>query len=793
VWLALGLLLGVISGVVIGVAAGARRTDSAFSRLLQVDHAAHVLVAAQNTGLGRHGYYAAISRLPEVQEVAEATVVGLAIRSSDGHVDPNISAIDSIDGRFGYSLDRPKLLEGQMPDPSRADEIVIDQQLANLAHVGAGDRLKMLAVPNDAQGNADLKLAYPLTFDVTGVVVFDSQIVPVSQSDAEPQLLLTPAFYRTKSGRTLPGADGAYILLRPSASIASFDRQITQLAGRIPSAGGIPFISNLADQRVEVQRAIEPEALALALFALFAGLLSLVVVGQLLTRQLILDASDSPILRSLGMDRRQILAISLVRAAAISVTGGLTAVGVAVLVSPLFPIGPARLAEPAPGFQFDWAALGIGFLCVTLLPLVVVLPGLWRIARVANVSPRPSFFVGRVVSLVKRSVPASLGAHMALSPGEQTSVPVRSALVGTTIAISALIAALIFGASLSTLVSSPRLYGQTWNLEFSLGFGSVPTSLGDSILSSIHGVVATTAGNYGTVSIKGKEIPAVGIRYLRGDTFLTLLNGRPPRTDDEIVLGARSLRNADKAVGDDVGVRVNGITRRMHIVGEAVFPNFGEGSFTPTSLGDGAAVVSSLLPPTSTGGCPHGAQCFGFFLLKLDSPVPTATDQRRVLAAAHADGCPIDQCVAVAKQVPIDIENFSRVLDTPIVLAGLLAVLATGAIAHVLLTSIRRRRRDLALLKVLGFVRRQVHQTVAWQASILVIVALAIGVPLGLVAGRAAWALFADSVGVSSIATIPVLAILLTVPATLALANVIAAIPAWLAGRVRPGLALRTE
>ena len=110
-----------------------------------------------------------------------------------------------------------------------------------------------------------------------------------------------------------------------------------------------------------------------------------------------------------------------------------------------------------------------------------------------------------------------------------------------------------------------------------------------------------------------------------------------------------------------------------------------------------------------------------------------------------------------------------------------------------LLTGVRRRRRDLALLKTLGFTRRQVLGTVAWEASAFAAVALLVGLPLGVVAGHWAWSLFADAAGVSAAATVPLATVLLAIPATLLAANLIAAAPGWEAARLRPALVLRTE
>ena len=123
----------------------------------------------------------------------------------------------------------------------------------------------------------------------------------------------------------------------------------------------------------------------------------------------------------------------------------------------------------------------------------------------------------------------------------------------------------------------------------------------------------------------------------------------------------------------------------------------------------------------------------------------------------------------------------------------MLALLAVATLAHALLTGVRRRRRDLAVLKTLGLRRSQVIRVVSWQASALAAAALLVGLPLGVLAGRWAWALFAGSAGVSDQADIPVALVLATIPAALLLANLLAAGPGWAAARISPGTVLRSE
>jgi putative ABC transport system permease protein len=119
--------------------------------------------------------------------------------------------------------------------------------------------------------------------------------------------------------------------------------------------------------------------------------------------------------------------------------------------------------------------------------------------------------------------------------------------------------------------------------------------------------------------------------------------------------------------------------------------------------------------------------------------------------------------------------------------------MAAATLAHTLITSIRRRRLDFAILKTLGFVRRQVSATVAWQATTLAVASLVIGIPLGVISGRWGWNVFADRLGVVPAPAIPIVAILVAVPATIAVANLLAVLPGRIAARLRPGPVLRSE
>jgi ABC-type antimicrobial peptide transport system permease subunit len=813
--LSLALLLGLAGAVVLTAAAGARRTDTAYPRLLNWANAAQLDVVP---GALAPAYFAALPRLPQVAAMSSAIQYNLGLPTSGGGF-PNtqLEAFASPDDTLGVSVDRVKILQGAMSDPGAANQVVIDPALAAMEHLRPGSALRMTGIPyNGAAEGAqpDLSLAFPLWFRVTGIALFDDQVVAVTTTNEQPRILLTPAFSRTGAANSIVYLPTAGLRLRSGASPASVAAQARTLAKPYPAVQPINTV-NLADEVAATQRAIKPEAVALAVFAGLAGLISLAVLGQLLARQLALDAAEFPILRAVGMTRGSLLALALVRLAVVTVAGGAVAVAIAIAASPLMPIGSARLAEPDPGVEVNVALLAAGFAVIALLPLAVLAPAAWRAVRHALGAPgplgvaepafgrtRPSLLAAALTSA--GPVTSGVGVRMAFEAGRgRTAVPVRSALAGTVIALAALVAAAVFGASLVGLVGTPHRYGDNWDAEMNIGFAGIPGPFfAARVAPAIPAVTGYAAGAMGQVTVDGVLVPAIGVDSVRGDGYLTLLAGHAPTAADEIVLGAQTLRALHVKLGQTVRVTVttaegsagSDVPRPMRVVGEAVFPDFGLPGFSDTDLGSGALVATSLLSETAQEtGCVNGTTCYDFFLLRYRPGTDAGAADARLLTVVQHAGCPFSACMVTVNQRPGDIRNYAAVRDTPLVLAAVLALLAVGTLAHVLLTGVRRRRRDLAVLKTLGCTRSQVHGMVAWEASALAATALLAGIPLGVIAGRWAWAVFADATGVAGQATVDLPLVLLAIPVTLLLANVIAAWPGWTAARLRPATVLRAE
>ena len=255
-----------------------------------------------------------------------------------------------------------------------------------------------------------------------------------------------------------------------------------------------------------------------------------------------------------------------------------------------------------------------------------------------------------------------------------------------------------------------------------------------------------------------------------------LLEGRAPARDDEIALGTQTLRAADASVGDEVRVRVGDESRRFRVVGRAVFPDVGDIG----QLGRGAFLRLGAVDGVG-GRTPRNTALVHF---------RDGTDRSAEGAALGHALAPIPVASAA---LPRDLASFGRVDGLPLAVAAILGLMAGAVLVYTLLAAIRRRRRDLAILKTIGFLRRDVAVTVTAQAVTLGALALLIGLPLGIAVGRVVWRVFADSQGIPPVPTVGVGALVLVGLAVLVAAVVIAIVPAGLAARTSPTRALRTE
>lgn len=786
--LGIALLLGVSGGVAVAAAAGARRTETAYDRFLEAQNAADVTILDDGE-TGADVDLEAIVALPQVASYARGSLVH--------YLDRDHAAVASVDDRLGRTINRFKVLSGRMYDSARKEEVVVGFAVARQMGLRVGSTIPLV---DDAFDEDLAREGLPnLTLRVVGIIAAPGEFPP-QYTGLYPSIHLTPALHRVYGNRLASGAGSPeqgtlFIKLRNGAAdVRAFRESLDRVAA------GQPILSaTAAEFGLATRRSFHFQAAGLWCLAAFAGLATILAGGQALARQSFLGSAEFPVLGALGFGRRQLFAVGVTRASLVGLASAAIAAIVAPALSPLAPVGDARIAEPDPGIFFDATAVGLGAAGLALIVVLLASIPAWRMARADSgtrlgkdaLRLRPS----RVAGLLARAgAPASgvAGARLAFETGRgRTAVPVRSTVVGAAFGIAVLVAAMAFGQSLDHLVATPSLYGVGWD-AFLTHYSDGPDmrEAGGALLKA-SGLRDVTIGGNLPLEVGDRQVLAIGVTRLRGTAGPPIVEGRAPRRADEIALTTKTARRIDARPGQRITVRVpvgGAADTTYTIVGRSVIAPFG---FVNADPGEGALLTVDgllrLIPEEFLGG---DTAFVSDAMVRFE---PGADRAAVISALAPLFGRTADEFGEGPSETPADIVSFGRVQNLPLALGLILGFVAAVTVAHNIASSVRRRRSDLAILKTLGFGRGQLRATVAWQATVLVLAALALGVPAGIALGRWIWLLLADQISVVPEAVVSGAATLAVVPGAIILANVFAAIPARSAARLQPALVLRTE
>ena len=802
-YLAVVLLVGLVGGVAMGAVAAARRTQASFPAYLASTNPSDltVLTGSYSPGPGSSaGYDPAlvrrIARLPHVKRVESYGGLDVAVLAPSGAVAFNAMGFPgSIDGEY-FGQDRVSIVQGRMANPRRADEVVIDAK-GTPAQVHVGQIIPVGFYTNAQEGlpnfrSARIRPYLRLNVRVVGKAVFSHELV---QDDVDVGLdgglLFTPALTRQLTQCCVNFTETAVQLDGRDRGVAAAEAGIERILP--PGFPAVFYVTSATEAKAG--RAIGPESIALGVFGGIAALAALVIAGQVIGRQLRLTSGDLGTLRALGASPAMTVSDGLPGILGAVAAGSLLAAAVAVGLSPLAPIGLVRPVYPDPGLAFDWTVLGLGVLVLiaVLWAVAVVLAYLGAPHRAAvrrRAGGRGSG-VARAAAASGLPVPAVEGIRLALDPGAgRTAVPVRSAILGAALAMIVVVGTVTFGASLDTLVSHPALYGWNWTYALIRGYPIyIPQQRAAALLDHDPAVAAWSGVYFGTLKIDGLTVPVIGASP-NAPVGPPVLSGHGLDAPGQVVLGAGTLAQLHKHLGDMVDVRTGTVKpARLRIVGTATLPSLGISATMHTEMGTGALLPYQLIPGDAGNPARNPAAGPNNILVRLRPGADPATARRALQQLVPASNGGLVSSV----QRPAEIVNYRLMGTIPAFLGAALAAGAVTALGLTLIASVRRRRRDLALLKALGFTRRQLAAAVAWQASIAVAAGTVIGVPLGIALGRLLWDLFARQINVVPQPTVPSVPVILISLGALALANIVAALPGRLAARTPTALLLRAE
>jgi hypothetical protein len=822
--------------------AGARRTDSAMSQFVAYslpDDGGFLSGSLGSPPVAQGRPTSSLEPDPVAQRVLALPQVVSFLRApylfitTDRHGAgaSHLTVIGALDAAYMRTVDRPLVLSGTLPSPGDPTAAVVNAYAAEARglHVGSTVHLysyssaqaHLGSVTGDPGLSSEAPSGPSFTMHVTTVVrspqevdavrsLADRQGVPY---ESQQTLYVTPAFVqRYAAGLGIPveqisNANLFALRLRHgSADWPAFARAAKAVGG------GSIFLSEgnafgVHQAAASAQRGIHVVVLALIAFGAIVALMTLVLVGQAISRQVAADADDDVAMRALGADTRQAVGLATLRAAVAGLAGGALAVVVAVLASPLMPIGLARQAEVHPGFSFDTPILLPGALALAVLLVPWAAVPAWRRSRrpvASAAAPEAELGAESIAAVLARTgapAPAHIGLRFGIERDGARSGALTAAFAAI-VAIAAVAASLTFGNSLVHLESAPRQQGWNWdvlvgNPNTFVDEESRYTRLlaHDRFVSGYSAIAILAGASQGNAFLDGKVVNLLlAFDPLKGSVYPPLLQGHAPRANDEIVLASKTLSSLHKRPGQWVEAGgPSGQPIRLRIVGTMISPSVGD-LFT-NGMGEGGWVYGPAVRAAiqeQQQSAPGG-----------DSQSSTPPTVFTLFAVRFAPGTSTSAAIStlrrqfgpvVLRQLPAqDVVNLQSVNRLPLLVALLVVVLGVATIGNTLVGAVRRHRRDIALLKTIGFLRRQVAGTVAWQATAFSAVSLVVGLPIGVALGRWAWTLTASSMGSTSPPLVPALAVALVVPAALLAANGIAAGPGWTAARVAPALAMRAE
>jgi putative ABC transport system permease protein len=811
--LTLFLLVGLMGGLAIASIAAARRTASSFTTYWASTNPSALVgpTAVLNPTIGLdHGYSAAtvtkIRHLPHVQQVQSQSGIDFLPLNRNGAPlnAPNFyptsagNGYGSVDGLY-FDQDKVTVVQGIRADPRRADELMLSASGASALGVHVGSELP-IGIYTNAQttlpgfGTASVKPVRIMDERVVGIFVFPPSVIEDTvDAGSQPNNLFTPALTRQLLDCCVNYTETGVRVRGDPAAVAS---EISKVLPGFP-----PFVATPVETVAKAQRAITPEAVALGAFGAIVAVAAFLIAAQVIGRQLRRGAEEREVIRALGGGTTATATDGQPEILGATVAGALLAVLVAVLLSPLAPLGPVHAVYPYPGISFDWTVIVASvFVLVVGLGTISLLLG-WlgaphREKRRTHPSTGRVSLAARLTTGLGLPAPAVTGARFALeSGGQRDPVPVGSAIVGAALAVVAVVATVTFGASLSSLVSHPALYGWNWDYMLVSG-GDIPQGPVTSLLNHDH-YVSEWSGIYtADLSIDGQTIPVLG-ENPGTPVAPPLLSGHGLESNDQVVLGALTLTQLHKAVGDTVEVTSSSApARRLHIVGTAAMPVLGSSGGPHLEMATGAIVSSQLLPAIARNPFDNPIEGPNGVLIRLKSGYGQAAERDSLEKISRATSNAANFGVALEGAPafrPAEIVNYRSLGGTPVFLGTGLAAGAIAALTLTLVASVRRRRRDLAVLKTLGFTKAQLAATIAWQSSIVALIGTVVGVPLGIALGRWLWDIFALEIHAVPYPTVPVVLITVITLGTIVLANLVATVPGRYAARTSTALLLRSE
>jgi predicted lysophospholipase L1 biosynthesis ABC-type transport system permease subunit len=789
----LGLLIALVGGVTLAVVNGARRTSTAFERFREATNSFEVVVEVQ---------------APETEDGIDVSVI-----SPPDELAERIAAVDGVDGVTVASYvaagvgDDPgtiftivrsaqwgaaptsTLLRGRLPADDAADEIAINEAGAEAWGVDIGGEVELTTLATDQfEAFVQYEFGEPagprIPMRVTGIIRDIEDI-----SDTPEPFFVPSTGFIDRWGDEVAHVTGAALV---NTDLTRADEVIASLQEAVGPYFSVALASEQDDFAERVADTIDVSVTVLAVFALAAALAGFVVIGQALIRSAGTSGADPHTLAALGLGRRRLILATAAVLAPAALLGSIAAVPLALALSPLFPRGLARVADPDPGLWFDGAVLTAGTVLLLVAVVLLTLLTAWRAVRRGQRASTVRLRRAELVERVAASIPAvpGLGARFALERDRRGAPGGMAGIAGAALLVGGLVGVGTVERSRDHLLAAPRLYGADWDLQMSF-FGVEDQEKTIEQLSTAPDVDAVGTrskllagdGELRVHSDRGRFVAEpVAYDWHKGSRPPVVPTGRPPGAG-ETAIGTELAHRLDASIGDTIVVEGYSGDVSLRVTGWLVNPGSDE-------LDTGLVVTPDTLEAMRGRDCPEG------------SDLARCRVNVEGVAVAFRDGT--DPGVAAARlravqpsleevPVPSIVNNLGQIGSTPWLLAGFLALIGGAGLAHSLMVGVRRHRHDVAVVRALGLRPAQARSVVRWQASILAGLGAGLGLLAGLLVGRLVWQRIVDGVGAVVSVELPMAFVVLAPLVAIGLGLVLSLLTGRRMASLSPATVLRAE
>ena len=772
--LVLVLLVAFSTGTVATAVAGARRGRTAFDRLRAISLPADAAVLPNEPGFD----WEQVRALPGVAALTEFVVTSYGIDEIPSeHWD--VGGFPPADDDVWQTIEQPVVLEGRRPDPIRDDEVVISPTFEHTFGVHVGDSLTLLLFTpeqiqvSDTGGDPGEPGGPRISATVVGVIL--SPWFSDGSDSPNGFVVPSPGLYRMHPdelagpGESVNPINALVRLDDGAAGLPAFQKRLAEVTGRDDID-----VWDRSENVSHTNRVTGFEANSLLAFALVAAIASFVLIGQALTRYVRTTTVDLDAFVALGLPRsasRSLAVLGPVTAGVLGTTIGLAG---AAFASDRFPIGTAAAYEPRPGRHVDWIVAGV---TMAVVPLLLAAASRFGARRGSGrTSPVPT---GVRQLATRLPIPVTIGVHLAFDRGRGRSrVPVRPTMAGAVLGVAGVVGALTFSAGVHDATAGYGRFGQTFELGAYFGYNGfdfTPAAQALDVVRADPDVRGVIDAPMDVAQIGDHSVSVYAFEPIGDPIDVVLLHGRLPNRTDEIALAPRSAQAMGASVGDRITVRGATGTEEATVTGLAFVPagphnDYASGGWM---TGDGyRRLFDGFKFHFGLADTADGAD--------LDTVIGRLADQ-----GVFIDRAPISP--------PSERAELSQIEVLPLWLAGFLALLAIGALAHTIASTGRLRRGDLMVLRALGLTGGQSRRMLFTQSTLIALVGFVIGIPLGVVSGRAVWRVVAEGTPVQLVVPTAWTVVALTPLVAVLVANLLAVWPGRRVARQRIGEVLRAE